>query len=191
MKISECDIDCYLIDWYGIDKNGYVFTAYSTGTSYFPESVVIDYMNGSKEQEFLDDFFIDTFKGVNVQNIRFVKELEEYIISKKDISDELKTILHNKLNDNAGDIIFALKGITPFEILDGLTPRLGREFRKRPYHYKKMANPTDILNTQLLHIDQLPEDVKKIINSHRVDVDIQKDDYFYIPSVWDSPLFED
>ena len=148
-------------------------------------------MNGSKEQEFLDDFFIDTFKGVNLQNIRFVKELEEYIISKKDISDELKTILHNKLNDNAGDIIFALKGITPFEILDGLTPRLGREFRKRPYHYKKMANPTDILNTQLLHIDQLPEDVKKIINSHWVDVDIQKDDYFYIPSVWDSPLFED
>lgn len=54
-----------------------------------------------------------------------------------------------------------------------------------------MANPTDILNTQLLHIDQLPEDVKKIINSHRVDVDIQKDDYFCIPSVWDSPLFED
>lgn len=87
MKISECDIDCYLVDWYGVDKNGYIFQGYSTGTSYFPESVVIDYMNGSKEQEFLDDFFIDTFKGVNVQNIRFVKELEEYIISKKDISD--------------------------------------------------------------------------------------------------------
>ena len=25
MKISECDIDCYLVDWYGVDKNGYIF----------------------------------------------------------------------------------------------------------------------------------------------------------------------
>ena len=190
MKISECDIDCYLIDWYGIDKNGYVFTAYSTGTSCVPEFVVIDYMNGSKERELLDDFFIDAFEGLNVQNKRFIKELEEYIISKKDISDELKNILHNKLNDNAGDIIFALKGITPFEILDGLTPRLGREFRKHPYHYKKMINPNDILNTQLLHFDQLPENIKKIMDSYRVDIDVQKDDYFYIPSVFDSPLFE-
>ena len=139
MKISECDIDCYLIDWYGIDKNGYVFTAYSTGTSCVPEFVCLDYMNGLKEFDIIEEFFLN-FEGFNLDNIRYIKELEEYIISKKDISNKLKEILNNKLNDNEGDIIFALKGITSFEILDGLDPHRRKEFAKHPYHYRKVID---------------------------------------------------
>ena len=106
----------------------------------------------------------------------------------------MRKILNNNLkNDPLAcpcDIELALKGITPFETLDGLVPRLGRKFAKHPYHYRKVIEPTSILNTKLLHFDQLPENIKKIMDSYRVDVDIQKDDYFYIPSVFDSPLFE-
>ncbi len=189
MKISECDIDCYLVDWYGIDKNGYVFQGYSTGTPCVPEFVCLDYMNGLKEFDIIEEFFLN-FEGFNLDNIRYIKELEEYIISKKDISNKLKEILNNKLNDNEGDIIFALKGITPFETLDGLDPHRRKEFAKHPYHYRKVIEPTSILNTKLLHFDQLPENIKKIMDSYRVDIDVQKDDYFYIPSVFDSPLFE-
>lgn len=184
MEISNCDID-----WYGIDKNGYVFQGYSTGTSYVPEFVCLDYLNESKEFDIIEEFFLN-FKGFTLESIRYIKELEEYIISKKDISNELKEILNNKLNDNEGDIIFALKGITSFEILDGLDPHRRNEFAKHPYHYRKVIEPTSILNTKLLHFDQLPKNIQKIMDSYRVDIDVQKDDYFYIPSVFDSPLFE-
>ncbi|MBR0519036.1 hypothetical protein IJJ97_04515 [bacterium] len=44
-----------------------------------------------------------------------------------------------------------------------------------------MINPTDILNTQLLHFDQLPKDIQKIMDSRRMDIDVQKDDHFDIP----------
>ena len=188
MKISECDIDCYLVDWYGIDKNGYVFQGYSTGTPLVPEFVCLDYMNGRKEFNIIEDYFL-SFEGFNLENIRYIKELDENMIS-----NELRKILNNNLkNDPLAcpcDIELALKGITPFETLDGLVPRLGRKFAKPPYHYRKVIEPTSILNTKLLHFDQLSENIQKIMDSYRVDVDVQKDDYFYIPSVFDSPLFE-
>ena len=183
MKISECDIDCYLVCWYGVDKNGYIFYSDQGGTPYIPEFVCTDFMNGSKEHTFLD-FFFYTLEWFNLENRKYIQELKKDIVS-----DKIREIFNNYLPES-NYIQFALQGITPFEILDGLTPLQDKEFQEHPYHYRKIVNPTDILNTKLLHIDQLPEDVKKIIDSHRVDVDIQKDDYFYIPSVWDSPLFE-
>ena len=154
-----------------------------------PEFVCLDYMNGLKEFDIVEEFFLN-FEGFNLDNIRYIKELEEYIISKKDISNKLKKTLNNKLNDNEADIIFVLKGITSFEILDGLNPHRRKEFAKHHYHYRKLIEPTSILNTKLLHFDQLPENINKIMDSYRVDIDVQKDDYFYIPSVFNSPLFE-
>ena len=183
MKISECDIDCYLVDWYGVDKNGYVFYGYSTGTPCVPEFVVIEGYIKKIHPLFLYNFF-DTLDTLNLQNRKYINELNNGIVS-----DEIREIFNNYLPES-NDIKLALKGITPFEILDGLTPLQDRKFAKHPYHYRKIINPIDILNTKLLHFDQLPENIKKIMDSHRVDVDVQKDDYFYIPSVFDSPLFE-
>lgn len=186
MKISECDIDCYLVDWYGIDKNGYVFYGYSTGTPCVPEFMCLDYMNGVKEGEVLYNFFEENFEVFNQENKKYIKELQNDIVS-----DELKKLLPNHFSKYDYDFIeLALKGITPFETLDGLDPHRRKEFAKHPYHYRKIINPTSILNTKLLHFDQLPENIQKIMDSYRVDIDVQKDDYFYIPSVFDSPLFE-
>jgi len=183
MKISECDIDCYLVCWYGIDINGYVFYGYSTGTSYVPEFVVIEEYVKKIHPLFLKNFF-DTLDTLNLENRKYINELNNGIVS-----DEIREIFKNYLPES-NYIELALKGITPFEILDGLTPLQDGEFKKHPYHYRKVIEPTSILNTKLLHFNQLPENIQKIMNSHRVDIDVQKNDYFYIPSVFNSPLFE-
>lgn len=73
-----------------------------------------------------------------------------------------------------------LKGITTFDIvLEYLfDPESKREFNDHKYEYKKVAQPTE-----LLHFDQLPKYVQKMMDSHRMNnVDVTKTDYFFVPA---------
>ena len=187
MKIKNCDIYGFLVGWYAVDKNGYIFCGESLGTCVLPEFVIRDYANGAKEHRLLEDFFYN-FESFNLENKKFIKELDENIVS-----EELKKIFKN-VEDNEyldfldGYIIDALQGITPFNLITDETiidlfnrPYLKKIYKEPPWEYIKMINPTDILNTKLLHFDQLPENIKKLMDSRRMNIDVQKEDHFKVP----------
>ncbi len=185
MKISNCDLCGFCVGWYAVDKNGYIFNSESPGTCALPEFVVRDYANGSKEHILLRDFFYN-FETFNLENRKFIKELDKNIVS-EELIEKFKNI-NEYLDFTYGYIEDALKGITPFYLVTEETisdiyyrPSLEEIYKKHPWEYIKMINPTDILNTKLLHFDQLPKDVKKIMDSRRMEIDVQKDDHFDIP----------
>lgn len=53
------------------------------------------------------------------------------------------------------------------------------DFKKHPYHYKKINNPTNPI-----HFDQLPENIRKIMDSHRMTIDAHNTKYFFIPEIY-------
>ena len=144
-RICEDDISCSNIRWYGVDKNGYIFSCTTANGSYnIPEFACCD----SEETVFLDRFFIFKFdKKTDVPNFQ-------------SIPPELD-----------------LKGITCFDtLIEDFDSGNEKEFNKYPYWYKKISQPNE-----LLHFDQLPKNIQKLMNSHRMDIDIQKEDYFFVP----------
>ena len=172
--IEDCDIY-----WYGIDKNGYIFYCSSAGISNVPKFVGKDFVNESKEPRFLDDFFLYTFEPLNLENKKYIDEIDEDRLSNELEKIKIKLILDPYLASDA-HLVLALKGITSFDaLIEYLDSKHKKEFNAHKYEYKKITQPTE-----LLHFDQLPENVQKIMDSHRVDVDIQKDDYFFIESIY-------
>lgn len=144
MRISEDDICCSNIRWYGLDKIGYVFSCITSGTFNIPEFACCN----EEETIFLDRFFIFDF-------------------NKKTDVPNFQSIAH-ELN---------LKGITCFDtLIEDFDSGNEKEFKKHPYWYKKISQPNE-----LLHFAQLPENIQKIMDSNRMDIDIQQDDYFFVP----------
>ena len=162
MRISENDIYYCENWWHAVDKNGYIFCCITSGTPNIPEFACLD----DDKNNFLNKFFIFDFDKE--------KKLENF----DSIPDEVfkKMIIDTFIEDD--NFILALKGITSFDtIVNYLNPKRRAEFDKYPYWYKKVTQPIE-----LLHFDQLPEDIQKIMDSRRMnDVDVTKTDYFFVP----------
>ena len=75
--MKNCDIYGFLVGWYAVDKNGYIFCGESLGTCVLPEFVIRDYVNGAKEHRLLQDFFYN-FESFNLENRKFTgKEIKQ------------------------------------------------------------------------------------------------------------------
>ncbi len=171
MQYTKDDLCCCDIRWYAVDKNGYIFSCTSAGAYNVPKFVC----KNREETGLLDRFFLySNFNALDMEHkIYMEKYMEEETIPQK-IIDAL--ILYEDLTSD-DHIILALKGITSFDtLISYCDPKLNEEFKKHPYWCKKLTNPT-----KLLHFNQLPEDIQKIMDSRRMnDLDVTKTDYFFV-----------
>ena len=163
--------------WFGVDKYGYIFYCITGFTAHVPEFVI----KSRKESEILHDYF----SKFVLQSAFSEVEVEEnnifcYNFIDKDYYEEIrpleidrtefkkKTKRHNKK-----------QGLrVSFSILK--EENIDRsDFKNHPYHYKKINNPTNPI-----HFDQLPENIRKIMDSHRMRIDAHNTKYFFIPEIY-------
>lgn len=166
VRFSEEEVYCCDIWWIALDKNGYVFFCRAGGTPNIPEFACVD----SDETVFLNRFFLFDFdKEKNEKNVDSFDSVPIEVF--------VKLLIDVSLADD-DDVLLALKGITSFDIvLEYIDPKSREEFNKYPHWYKKVTQPIE-----LLHVDQLPENIQRMLNSRRMNnVDVTKTDYFFVP----------
>ncbi len=71
--------------------------------------------------------------------------------------------------------VLSEKGLYSFGGIVEDEPESKEDFKTHPYWYKKWGE-----SNNPLHFDQLPKKIQKIMDSHRIDVDITKTDYLYV-----------
>ena len=78
-------------------------------------------------------------------------------------------------DDDWGESNFYIeKGISYVDgIIEEIPP--DKDFELSPYWYRQLG---EVKNP--LHFDQLPKKIQKIMNFHRMDIDITKTKYFYV-----------
>ena len=174
--ITAVDLFTNGYTWFSVDKYGYIFCCRTEFTGHVPEFVI----KSRKESEILYDYFSkfvlqSAFSEVEIEenNIfcynfidKYYEEIKPLDIDRTEFKK--KTKRHNKKQ--------------------GLQVRLSKlkeenidrsDFKNHPYHYKKINNPTNPI-----HFDQLPENIRKIMDSHRMRIDAHNTKYFFIPEIY-------
>ncbi len=137
-------------DWFGVDKRGHIFYAYSNGPATIPK-VVTD-------------------------NWQLQLELKDYFLNMLDFStSEIikvdKTYLLYDIIDNEIEITLARKGIFCFHILDGYNllkeDSEYEEFQKYPYFLRKIIAPAQPIN-----ITSLNYQIQELMSSFVFGVDV-------------------
>ena len=81
-----------------------------------------------------------------------------------------------------GEVDFYIeKGISYFDVITDDIPPIDKDFATYPYWYREWIHG----KSPLLHFDQLPKNIQEIMDSHRIDIDITKDKYFYVEDAFD------
>lgn len=126
MRITEIDLQCEDIIWFGIDKNNYVFECTSAGCGNVPESVC----KSKENTKLLETFFLNNLSEEETTNL-----------------SELSKAL-------------AQKGIFCYDI-----------YSENERLYSKISTPEFPLE-----FNKLPENIKKIIEENKFDIDVVHDE---------------
>ena len=126
MRITEIDLQCEDIIWFGIDKNNYVFECTSAGCGNVPESVC----KSKENTKLLETFFLNNLSEEETTNL-----------------SELSKVL-------------ARKGIFCYDI-----------YSENERLYSKISTPKFPLE-----FNKLPENIKKIIEENKFDIDVFHDE---------------
>ncbi len=161
--------------WFAIDKFGYIFCC-TTNSWHVPEFVIKSYTESEILYDYFSKFVLQgEFSAVEIEenNIFCYFFIDEYYEEIKPldidrIEFKKKTKRHNK---KQGLQVRTLK--VKEENIDR------SDFKNHPYHYKKINNPTNPI-----HFDQLPENIRKIMDSHRMTIDAHNTKYFFIPEIY-------
>lgn len=164
--------------WFAVDKYGYIFCCRTEFTGHVPEFVI----KSRKESEILYDYFSKfVFQGAyseveieenNIFCYNFIDKYYYEVITPLNIDRsgfKKKTKRHNKKQGLQVHYLSKVKE----ENIDR------SDFKNHPYHYKKINNPTNPI-----HFDQLPENIRKIMDSHRMTIDAHNTKYFFIPEIY-------
>ncbi len=130
MRITEIDLQCEDIIWFGIDRNSYIFECTSAGCGNVPESVC----KSKENTKLLESFFLNN------------------------LNEEEK----NKLPELS--IALSQKGIFCYDI-----------YSENERLYSRIATPE-----VPLEFYNLPENIQKIIEENKFDIDVVHDEIINI-----------
>ena len=175
-RITPRELTIFGSMWFAIDKFGYIVCCY-TKTWHVPDFFIKSYT----ESEILYDYFSKFVLQGEFSEV----EIEENNIFCYELIDEYYFEYIKSLDTDRSEF---KKKTKRHNKKQGLQVRVSKtreenkdrsDFKNYPYHYKKINNPTNPI-----HFDQLPENIRKIMDSHRMTIDAHNTKYFFIPEIY-------
>lgn len=123
-------------------------------------------------------FGVDKNGYIFVCHSSWLPNIPEFVCNNKEETEFLDKYFMKYLemkDDDWGESNFYIeKGISYFDgIIEEIPP--DKDFELYPYWYRQLG---EVKNP--LHFAQLPKKIQKIMNFHRMDIDITKTKYFYV-----------
>ncbi len=175
-RITPRELTIFGSMWFAIDKFGYIVCCY-TKTWHVPVFFIKSYT----ESEILYDYFSKFVLQGEFSEV----EIEENNIFCYELIDEYYFEFIKSLDTDRSEFKKKTKRHNKKQGLQVRVSKLKEEnidrsdFKNHPYHYKKINNPTNPI-----HFDQLPENIRKIMDSHRMTIDAHNTKYFFIPEIY-------